>query len=54
MKIVVYGSFKRTGAVLDGTVVDLSYAYAKYLRERTDEPSPARWLRSSSRRISLA
>ena len=40
MKIVVYGSFKRTGAVLDGTVVDLSYAYAKYLRERTDEPSP--------------
>jgi 2-keto-4-pentenoate hydratase/2-oxohepta-3-ene-1,7-dioic acid hydratase in catechol pathway len=40
MKIVVFGPLKRTGALHDGSVVDLSYAYAKYLRERTDEPSP--------------
>jgi 2-keto-4-pentenoate hydratase/2-oxohepta-3-ene-1,7-dioic acid hydratase in catechol pathway len=40
MKIVVFGPFKRTGALHDGNVVDLSYAYAKYLRERTNEPSP--------------
>jgi acylpyruvate hydrolase len=40
MKIVVFGGLKRTGALHDGSVVDLSYAYAKYLRERTDEPNP--------------
>jgi 2-keto-4-pentenoate hydratase/2-oxohepta-3-ene-1,7-dioic acid hydratase in catechol pathway len=40
MKIVVFGPLKRTGALHDGNVVDLSYAYAKYLRERTNEPSP--------------
>jgi 2-keto-4-pentenoate hydratase/2-oxohepta-3-ene-1,7-dioic acid hydratase in catechol pathway len=40
MKIVVFGPRKRTGALHDGKIVDLSYAYAKYLRERTDEPSP--------------
>ena len=40
MKIVVFGALKRTGALHDGSVVDLSYAYAKYLRERTDEPNP--------------
>jgi 2-keto-4-pentenoate hydratase/2-oxohepta-3-ene-1,7-dioic acid hydratase in catechol pathway len=40
VKIVVFGPFKRTGALVDGNIVDLSYAYAKYLRERTDEPSP--------------
>ena len=40
MKIVVFGAFMRTGAVHDGHVVDLSYAYAKYLRERRNEPSP--------------
>jgi acylpyruvate hydrolase len=40
MKIVVFGPFERTGAVLDSNVVDLSYAYAKYLRERTNESSP--------------
>ena len=40
MKIVVFGALKRTGALRDGSVVDLSYAYAKYLRERTDEPNP--------------
>src|SRR5260370_16133535 len=40
MKIVVFGPDKRTGALLDGNVVDLSYACAKYLRERADEPRP--------------
>ena len=39
MKIVVFGALKRTGALRAGSVVDLSYAYAKYLRERTDEPN---------------
>lgn len=41
MKIVVYGPSRRTGALRDGNVVDLSHAYAKYLRERTNEPDPA-------------
>lgn len=40
MKIVVFGPYKRTGALHDGNIVDLSYAYAKYLAERTNEPSP--------------
>jgi 2-keto-4-pentenoate hydratase/2-oxohepta-3-ene-1,7-dioic acid hydratase in catechol pathway len=40
MKIVGFGPFKRTGVLQDGNVVDLSSAYAKYLRERTNEPSP--------------
>jgi hypothetical protein len=40
MKIVVFGPRKRTGALHEGSVVDLSRAYAKYLRERTSEPSP--------------
>ena len=40
MKIVVFGPLKRTGVLQDGTVVDLSYTYAKYLRERSNEPSP--------------
>ena len=40
MKIVVFGALQRTGALHDGSVVDLSYAYAKYLRERTDAPNP--------------
>src|ERR1700741_448970 len=40
MKIVVFGPDKRTGALRDGDVVDLSYACAKYLREREGEPSP--------------
>jgi 2-keto-4-pentenoate hydratase/2-oxohepta-3-ene-1,7-dioic acid hydratase in catechol pathway len=34
MKIVVYGPDKRTGALVDGKVVDLSLAFAKYLQER--------------------
>jgi 2-keto-4-pentenoate hydratase/2-oxohepta-3-ene-1,7-dioic acid hydratase in catechol pathway len=40
MKIVVFGPDKRTGAVHDGNIVDLSYACAKYVREREGEPSP--------------
>jgi 2-keto-4-pentenoate hydratase/2-oxohepta-3-ene-1,7-dioic acid hydratase in catechol pathway len=40
MKIVVFGPLKRTGVLHDGNIVDLSYAYAKYLRERSNEPSP--------------
>ena len=40
MKIVVFGPDKRTGALHDGNVVDLSYACAKYLCEREGEPGP--------------
>jgi 2-keto-4-pentenoate hydratase/2-oxohepta-3-ene-1,7-dioic acid hydratase in catechol pathway len=40
MKIVVFGPDKRTGALHDGNVVDLSYACAKHLRERKGEPNP--------------
>jgi 2-keto-4-pentenoate hydratase/2-oxohepta-3-ene-1,7-dioic acid hydratase in catechol pathway len=40
MKIVVFGPDKRTGALHDGNVVDLSYACAKHLREKEGEPSP--------------
>jgi len=40
MKVVVFSPRKRTGALHNGNVVDLSYAYAKYLRERTNELSP--------------
>ena len=40
MKIVVFGPDKRTGALHNGNVVDLSYACAKHLREQEGEPSP--------------
>ena len=40
MKIVLFGPRKRTGALHDGSVVDLSYAYAKCLAEQTNEPNP--------------
>lgn len=40
MKIVVFGPERRTGILHDGQVVDLSYAAAKYLREKLGEPSP--------------
>ena len=40
MKIVVFGPDKRTGALRDGNVVDLSYACAKYLSERAGEATP--------------
>jgi 2-keto-4-pentenoate hydratase/2-oxohepta-3-ene-1,7-dioic acid hydratase in catechol pathway len=40
MKIVVYGPERRTGALRDGSVVDLSYAYAKYAHEKNGEAHP--------------
>jgi hypothetical protein len=40
MKIVVFGPDRRTGAVHDGDVVDLSYACAKYLHEKAGEARP--------------
>ena len=40
MKIVVFGPDKRTGALNDGKVIDLSYAYAKYLYEREGAMRP--------------
>lgn len=40
MKIVVFGPDKRTGALHDGAIVDLSRACAKYLHERQGEPNP--------------
>jgi len=39
MKIVVFGPQRRTGALHDGNVADLSYAAAKYLREKGGEPA---------------
>lgn len=33
MKIVLYGPDRRVGAIRDGNIVDLNWAYAKYLRE---------------------
>src|SRR5580704_17387064 len=41
MKIVTFGPAKRTGALVDGSVVDLSYAAAKYLREKVGEAAPS-------------
>ena len=41
MKIVIFGPHKRTGALVDGNVVDLSYACAKYLHEKVGEPAPS-------------
>jgi 2-keto-4-pentenoate hydratase/2-oxohepta-3-ene-1,7-dioic acid hydratase in catechol pathway len=40
MKIVVFGPDKRTGALHNGAVVDLSHAFAKYLRERNGANRP--------------
>jgi 2-keto-4-pentenoate hydratase/2-oxohepta-3-ene-1,7-dioic acid hydratase in catechol pathway len=40
MKIVVYGPERRTGALRDNSVVDLSYLYAKYAHEKNGEPHP--------------
>ena len=34
MKIVVYGPNKRTGVLRSNDIVDISGAYAKYLREK--------------------
>ena len=36
MKIVVYGPNKRTGVLRGDDIVDISGAYAKYLREKVD------------------
>jgi 2-keto-4-pentenoate hydratase/2-oxohepta-3-ene-1,7-dioic acid hydratase in catechol pathway len=40
MKIVVFGPDRRTGVLRDGTVVDISRAFAKYLAEKQGEPHP--------------
>ena len=40
MKIVVYGPDRRTGVLRDGSVVDLSGAFAKYAAEKNGEPHP--------------
>ena len=40
MKIVVFGPERRTGVLRDGSVVDISRAYAKYLREKDGEAHP--------------
>jgi hypothetical protein len=40
MKIVVYGPQKRTGVLREGSVVDLSGAFAKYAAEKDNEPHP--------------
>ena len=37
MKIVVFGPYKRVGALEGDQVVDLSGAFAKYLKERDNE-----------------
>lgn len=42
MKIVLFGPDKRTGVLSDETVVDISLAFAKYLRERDGEADPVR------------
>jgi acylpyruvate hydrolase len=40
VRLVVYGPDKRLGALQGEDVIDLSFAYAKYLRETQDEPHP--------------
>jgi len=40
MKLVVYGPDRRLGALHGDQVIDLNYAYAKYLRETQGEPLP--------------
>lgn len=40
MKIVVFGPGRRTGALRDGMVVDLSGAFAKYAAEKLGEAHP--------------
>jgi 2-keto-4-pentenoate hydratase/2-oxohepta-3-ene-1,7-dioic acid hydratase in catechol pathway len=40
MKLVVYGPDRRLGALEDDEVIDLNSAYAKYLKERENEPLP--------------
>lgn len=40
MKVVVYGPDRRLGAIDGDQVIDLNFAYAKYLRETQNEPLP--------------
>ena len=40
MKLVVYGPDRRLGALDDDGVIDLNSAYARYLKERENEPLP--------------
>src|SRR5213075_3176314 len=40
MKLVVYGPDRRLGALQGDLVIDLNYAYARYLKQRQDEPLP--------------
>jgi 2-keto-4-pentenoate hydratase/2-oxohepta-3-ene-1,7-dioic acid hydratase in catechol pathway len=40
MKVVVFGVEKRTGILKDETIIDISLAYAKYLKERQNELHP--------------
>src|SRR5881275_3173240 len=40
MKLVVYGPDKKLGALQGDQVVDLNFAYAKYLGETQNEPLP--------------
>ena len=42
MKIVVFGPDQRVGALRGELVVDLSLAYAKFLKERQNERHPTR------------
>jgi len=54
MKIVVFGPDKRTGALRDRNLVDLSYACAKHLHEGGGASPvrskwPKRWCRQTSR-----
>ena len=45
MKIVVYGPDRRTGALRDGSVVDLSGAFAKFAAERAARRIRLNWPR---------
>lgn len=40
MRLVVYGPDKKLGAWIGNQVIDLNFAYAKYLREVENEPLP--------------
>ncbi len=40
MKVVVFGPERRVGALRGDLIVDLSLAYAKFLKERENERHP--------------
>lgn len=40
MKLVVFGQDQRLGYVRDSQIIDVSLAFAKYLRERQNERYP--------------